>query len=407
MEHTTILLNDLICRAKNQLTELGYAEGTKYRYILKWKHLSSYAKNKGYGYYSNELGRRFLEEFYGIKAGIDLTASQVFKVRTITALEEILEHDRSLICHQRPRRQAPPQFQDLLNNYESQQQRVNLTRRTIEGKRITLIRFLNFLDEQEIIEITDLTSHEVLLYLHTLDKYRQATRSGILFILRGFLQFLHSEGYVKEPLNTLFPIIFSNKYERLPSYYSPDEVHSILCQVDRSTLIGRRDYLILVLAVQLGMRAGDINRLKFENIKWSRSTIELVQQKTKNLLQLPLTEELKYALADYMRNSRPEVDDAHIFIRQRAPFQPFTEMNVFYYVINKYMTMAGTNVNKRKHGLHSMRHSMASNLLQNRIPYPVITGILGHENSSTTKLYLRVDIQQLRTVALEVPNEEP
>lgn len=407
MELTTILLNDLICRAKNQLSELGYAEGTKYRYILKWKHLSDYAEQKGYGYYSKELGSRFLEEFYEIKAGTNLTTSQVFRVRAITALEEILEHDRFVISRQRPRRQVPPQFQDLLTNYESQQQRVNLSRRTIEGKRIILIRFLNFLNGQEIIDIADLTSHEVLLYLNTLDKYRQASRSGILFCLRGFLQFLHAEGYVKEPLNALFPVVFSNKYERLPSYYSTDEIHAILCQVDRSTLIGRRDYLILVLAVQLGMRAGDISRLKFENIKWGRNTIELVQQKTKNLLQLPLTEELKYALADYMRNSRPEVDDAHIFIRQRAPFQTFVEMNVFYYVINKYMAMAGTKVNNRKHGLHSMRHSMASNLLQNRTPYPVITGILGHENTSTTKLYLRVDIQQLRTVALEVPNEKP
>ena len=65
-------------------------------------------------------------------------------------------------------------------------------------------------------------------------------------------------------------------------YYSTEEIHAILCQVDRNTAIGRRDYLILVLAVQLGMRAGDIRQLKFENIKWSQNTVELVQQKTKN-----------------------------------------------------------------------------------------------------------------------------
>jgi len=76
-----------------------------------------------------------------------------------------------------------------------------------------------------------------------------------MFSLRDFLLFLHSEGYVKEPLNNLFPVIFSNKYERLPSYYSTEEIHTILCQVDRNTVIGRRDYLILVLAVQLGMRS--------------------------------------------------------------------------------------------------------------------------------------------------------
>jgi integrase len=220
------------------------------------------------------------------------------------------------------------------------------------------------------------------------------------------LFFLYSEGYVKEPLNDLFPVIFSNKSERLPSHYSTDEVRAILCQVDRNTAFGRRDYLVLLLAVQFAMRAGDIRQLRFENIKWSHNTIEFAQQKTNVPLQLPVTEEFKYALADYMKNSRPKVDNPHIFVRHRAPFQPFTDHNTFYHVLNKYMTLAGIKLNGRKHGLHSMRHSTASNFLQNKTPYPVISGILGHENASTTKLYLRIDIQQLRTVALEVQNEK-
>lgn len=370
-----------------------------------WKHFLKYAEEKGYCYFSKKIGSTFLEDYYGIKAGIKLSNSQVFKVRAISILGEILKYDRFLRCHQKPAKQEPPQFRNLLKKYEKQKMEMHLSKRTIDGKKIILIRFLNFLDGQQVTDISALTSREVLSYLHTLDEYSQASRSGIMFTLRDFLLFLHTEGYVREPLNNLFPVIFSNKYERLPSYYSTEEIHAILCQVDRNTVIGRRDYLILVLAVQLGMRAGDIRQLKFENIKWSRNTVEVVQQKTKNLLQLPVTEELKYTLADYMRNGRPDVDDPHIFVRHRAPFQPFVESNVFYKVINKYMALAGIEVNIRKHGLHSMRHSTASNLLQNNTPYPVITGILGHENTSTTKLYLRIDIQQLRTVALEVPNE--
>jgi len=406
MDHTTISLTELVTNAKKQLDLLGYAEGTKNRYISKWKHFLKYAEQNSHSHFSKELGSAFLEDYYGIKAGMKLSTAQVFKVRTITVLGEMLEHNRFLMCHQKYGKQEPPQFHDLLKKYEKQQLEKKLSKRTIDGKKIILIRFLNFLDELQIIDILTLTSHEVLSYLHTLDGYSQATRSGIMFALRDFLLFLHSEGYVKEPLNNLFPVIFTNKHERLQSYYSTEEIHAILCQVDRNTMFGRRDYLILVLAVQLGMRAGDIRQLKLENIKWSRNTIELVQQKTKNFLQLPVTEELKYALADYMKNSRPEVDDPHIFIRHRAPYQPFGQSNVFYQVINKYMALAGTQVNNRKHGLHSMRHSAASNLLQNSTPYPVITGILGHENTTTTKLYLRIDIQQLRTVALEVPNEK-
>ena len=69
------------------------------------------------------------------------------------------------------------------------------------------------------------------------------------------------------------------------------------------------------------------------------------------------------------------------------------------------MKLADISINNRKHGLHSMRHSMASNLLKHNTPLPIITGILGHENTNTTRLYLCIDIEQLRSVALEVPYE--
>lgn len=78
---------------------------------------------------------------------------------------------------------------------------------------------------------------------------------------------------------------------------------------------------------------------------------------------------------------------------------------MFFETINKYMKLADISINNRKHGLHSMRHSMASNLLKHNTPLPIITGILGHENTNTTRLYLCIDIEQLRSVALEVPYE--
>lgn len=406
MENTAISLTELIRKAKKHLSLLGYAKGTKNHYSRNWKYFLKYADQRGHKHFSKKLGKAFLDDYHGIKPGIKLSSSQVFKVRTINVLADMLENNCFLRCYQKQGTQASPQFHVILKKYGKMQSEKNKSKRTIQGKKIILVRFLNFLNEQRIMNIEAITSYEVLSYLDTLKEYRSTTRSGIMFTLRDFLSFLHSEGHIKSPLNNLFPLIFTNKYERLPSYYSSEEIHEILCQIDRDTMTGRRDHLILVLAVQFGMRAGDIRQLKFKNIKWSRNTIELVQQKTKKLLQLPVTEEFKYALADYMKNSRPNVDDQHIFIRHRAPIEPFARSNVFHYVITKYMVLAGVNIKNRKHGLHSMRHSTASNLLRNRTPYPVITGILGHENASTTKLYLRIDIQQLRTVALEVPNEK-
>src|SRR5699024_1281828 len=147
----------------------------------------------------------------------------------------------------------------------------------------------------------------------------------------------------------------------------------------------------------------DIRKLKLKNIKWHLDQTELIQEKTKNPLRLPLNDNIKYALIDYLKNSRPPSADAHIFIRHRAPYRSFVKGHVFWSIINKYLILAQIETKDRKQGLHAMRHSLASHLLQHSTPLPIITGILGHENSNTTKMYLRIDVEQLRSVALEVP----
>jgi len=401
----TTNLGELIQWANQHLIDLKYSEGTIYRYRLVWKHLKKYAETKNYESFSLKLGEAFLADYYGINPDIKLSSSQVFKVRCIKVLEEYRQHNSFYLCHQRSGRKVPNQFKDPFEEYIQLQRELRLSHRTLQGKKIQVIDFLSYLDNKDIIDLKNLIPDDVLFYLETLSKYANATRSGILFTLRDFLAFIFSKGYTASPLNHLFPVIFTNKFERIPSYYSIEEIQNILMQVDRNTEIGRRDYIVLLLAVQLGMRAGDIRNLKFENIKWHLETIEFMQEKTKNSIRLPLIENLKYALIDYIKNSRPNSDDSHIFIRHKAPFTAFVKGHVFWSIINKYMDAAGITINRRKHGLHSMRHSMASNLLKNNTPYPVITGVLGHENSNTTKLYLRIDIEQLRMVALEVPYE--
>ena len=167
MNHTIISLTELVGKTKKQLDLLGYAEETKNQYVLKWNHFLEYAEQKDQDLFSKELANAFLEEYYGIKAGMKFSTSQVFKVRTISVLGEMLEHDCFLKCHQKQGKQASPQFRNILKKYEKLQLEKGISKRTICGKKIILVRFLNYLDEQGITDIKNLTSQEVLSYLHT------------------------------------------------------------------------------------------------------------------------------------------------------------------------------------------------------------------------------------------------
>lgn len=264
MDRNTILLTELIDKAKKQLDLLGYAESTKIQYAGKWKYLQAYAEQKGQPYFSEKPGESFLKDYYGIQPDVRLSTNQVFKTRAVDVLKGVLRSGNFPRCRQKPGRQAPPQFYDILKKYKKLQLEKGLSKKTVQRKTIILIRFLNYIDSQELGDIRSLTSYDVQFYLHTLKIYRSSTRSGTMFTLRDFLLFLYLNKYVREPLNDLFSTIFTNKLERLPSYYSADEMHAILCQVDRCTEYGRRDYLILLSAIQLGLRAGDIRQLNLE-----------------------------------------------------------------------------------------------------------------------------------------------
>jgi integrase len=321
-------------------------------------------------------------------------------------MDEIYQQKEVKRCHKLPGIQVADCFSEILDNYLRNQESLGIKVKTVRCKSIQMTRFLNYLYTHGIDDIGLLEADMILSFVKELnDIYMRNTVSGILFTLRNFLVFLYDSGLTDTPFQQLFPVIISNKLERVPSYYHEDEIKKVLETVDRDIAIGKRDYLVLVLAIQLGIRAGDIRMMKFDYVHWDKRTIEFVQQKTGNPIQLPLPENVKYALIEYLRESRPKSESPYIFLRHRAPYEPYEKANVFHYVITKYLDAAGIDTSGRRHGLHSMRHSLASSLLKNNTPYPVITGILGHESTAATRFYLNIDIGELRSVALDVPYE--
>jgi len=124
-------------------------------------------------------------------------------------------------------------------------------------------------------------------------------------------------------------------------------------------------------------------------------------------LCLPLTEEVGEALINYLKSGRPQSDRREVFLTLKPPFLPFSETSGLYRTVTRWKELAGIRFRtKQRHGLHSLRHTLATKLLREQTPIHVISEILGHATTATTLIYAKADVEALRTAALD-PEEVP
>lgn len=220
--------------------------------------------------------------------------------------------------------------------------------------------------------------------------------------LRVFLRYLYLNELTKDDLSLFIPksnVLMKRKH--IPTTWTREDIDKILACIDLASPVGKRDYAIILLVARLGVRVSDVIRLEFDHIKWEKNCIQLSQYKTNEPLILPLFEDVGQAIIDYVKHGRPASDLKLVFITHKPPFQKFSDNNHLYSMFNKYLYRAGIEVTPEKsHGMHTLRHSLANELLRKEIPLPVISEILGHKSLETTMQYLRADTEQLRYCTL-------
>src|SRR5699024_6005821 len=137
--------------------------------------------------------------------------------------------------------------------------------------------------------------------------------------LRSLLAYLYIEGWIDKPLAAAVPLADSPKLAGLPQALEPGDVEQLLAACDRHTPKGRRDYAMLMLLACLGLRAGEVRKLRLDDLDWRAGTLH-IHGKGARIEQLPLPPAVGQALADYLHNSRPATaQDRTVFVRIRAP----------------------------------------------------------------------------------------
>ena len=151
------------------------------------------------------------------------------------------------------------------------------------------------------------------------------------------------------------------------------------------------------------LRISDVVNLKVSDINFNANKIQIIQKKTDEKLYLPLIDQVKYPILDYLKNVRPKVDSDYIFIINKEPYSQNINLTLHNYMVRRYLIKAGIDINGRKAGFHSLRHSFSTMLLNEDVPLYTISTILGHREIDTTMLYLDIDTSKLKELALEVP----
>lgn len=283
--------------------------------------------------------------------------------------------------------------------------------------RRTVSEFLTHLKyEKRPTRLTTVSRHDLETFLRAVGpRQTRAALQHVVSHVRAFLRFLASAGEIPPGLDTQIDTPRVYRGEQLPRALRWDTVQALLKAIDRTSPMGRRDYAMFLLIASYGLRACEIVTLTLDDVEWRAARLRIPQHKTRGSLWLPLTDEVGTALLDYLRHGRP----ALAVRRQRVPFRggpPPLYRELFLrhrtpvgMLKPTAVTEAFQGWSKRSglaipfQGVHCLRHSYAVHLLRSGISLKTIGDLLGHRTLESTCVYLRLAVEDLREVALDLP----
>jgi integrase/recombinase XerD len=403
MKAHLLTATELIKETREELIRTGYTQLSLKTIDRVWENLEKYLYSKGIDNFSPEIGTTFLEERYHYSAD-PKSHSNADRLRAVQLLGDFQAHERIMIRRKRIQKDIAQPFHEVFHTFMNARAREGISSRTMDSYMIYLERFAQYLVDHQVHSVPEIDVPHIQGFIQACAAdFRTATVYCTSCALRVLFRYLYEQQLLSRNLALVVPSVKCTKKSKVPSAYSQEEIQQLLSCIDRGNPKGTRDYAMVLIAVRLGLRASDICRLTFDNFKWESNTIELVQKKTDKCIVLPLLNDVGEAVIDYIKYGRPTVRDREIFLRLSAPIGPMKPPTL-HSIVTFYMNKAEILIPEgKKHGPHALRHSLASALLNNDTPMPVISEILGHTDSQTTSAYLKIDILHLRDYALDVP----
>jgi site-specific recombinase XerD len=293
---------------------------------------------------------------------------------------------------------VPPPYADRIAAFRDYMSRERgLAPATVARRCWVAQKFLDQLAQkrQPLDRITAVQVDDALI--HALGEGRLARISvhSYATALRAFFRFAEASGWCRRGLAESIrgPRLFAQ--EGLPFAPSWDDVCRLLAMTEGEEPQAIRDRAILLLLTAYGCRAGEVVRLRLEDIDWQRELISFTRTKQRRTQTYPLAASVGEALIRYLK-VRPRSPHREVFLCLVAPIIPLSSKTVWW-VVGPRLRALGVTL--RHCGPHALRHACASHLLKQGFTLQQIGEYLGHRDLECTQLYAKVDIDGLRAVA--------
>jgi integrase len=194
------------------------------------------------------------------------------------------------------------------------------------------------------------------------------------------------------------PPVRTWRHSSIPRHISPAEVERVIGACDPATPLGLRERAVVVLLAYLGLRAGELIRLKLDDVDWTEGCLIIRAGKNCRERGLPLSQEVGEALVAYLRQSRPTTPHRELFLRWRPPHRPLRSSVTITTLVSKVLKRAGVKVYRP--GAHILRHTLATAMARQGVTFKEIADVLGHCSLVSTGIYAKLDLGSLSKVAM-------
>lgn len=390
-----------------EMERLGYSPLTIQCFRRDVQHLANFAFQKtGEEYFSEELGIEYLHAAIGFpfETPHRLTSKEGECIRCVRRIGEYQLHGVLRPRATKVKDSTGWELDDgkIISSFIESMQTADNSEATKKLRIHHIQQFYGFLGSRKLDGVHSISAQIISDYAASLQGDSPVYAKHRLATLRFYFRFLHKSGILECDWSFAVPKVMTPKNLNVPTLWEKDDLERLLKGIDRGSPAGKRDYAVILLVVQLGLRISDVSGLRLDSLKWERNELELIQHKTGNRVTYPLLEDVGWAIIDYIKYGRPNVESPFVFLTVNAPYTPMKRGSMGC-ILERHRIRCG--IEKRRgtvSGMHSLRHALARRLLEQGTPLSTVANIMGHTSYVSTSPYLKVDIEGLRECALSL-----